>query len=250
MKPSPQMASAPEDSPLQKLFATVFGAYLGLALLKFGNPPIMERFVAAPTNMYEVVLGNPWPIKWAYVLLGAVVVSGVLAMRSNLGKRKRGPQEATRSKVFRWLVLSPLIWLVWQVIATFKTVDGELSGLTLAHFASCVACFYLGFFVLSQVRDLKGFWLGLLCGFLLVLVVGWQQQFGGLEETRQYFFTYIYPQLKVVSPDYIKKISSNRIFSTLFYPNALAGALLLLLPISLGMIWQAQGRFTLGARVK
>src|SRR5262249_34017853 len=76
----------------------------------------------------------------------------------------------------------------------------------------------------------------------------WQQHFGGLEQTRQYFFTYLYPQMKEVSPDYLKKISSNRIFSTLFYPNALAGALLLLLPLMLQFIWSLHERLTAAAR--
>ncbi len=31
-------------------------------------------------------------------------------------------------------------------------------------------------------------------------------------------------------PDYLKRLASDRIFSTLFYPNALAGALLLMMP--------------------
>ena len=47
--------------------------FLGLTLLKFGNPPIMEKFVAAPANIYELVLGYPWPISWAYLALGMVV---------------------------------------------------------------------------------------------------------------------------------------------------------------------------------
>src|SRR5262245_24104197 len=49
-KPSapPQVASAKisgEDGLPQKVFAVVFGAFLGLCLLKFGNPPIMEKWV-------------------------------------------------------------------------------------------------------------------------------------------------------------------------------------------------------------
>jgi putative inorganic carbon (HCO3(-)) transporter len=89
---------------------------------------------------------------------------------------------------------------------------------------------------------------GLLCGFLIVLAIGWEQHFGGLEQTRRYFFLYLYPKMKEVSPEYLKKLSSPRIFSTLFYPNALAGAILLLLPVSLHFVWQAQQRFTTSAR--
>jgi O-antigen ligase len=51
-----------------------------------------------------------------------------------------------------------------------------------------------------------------------------------------------------VSPEYLKKLSSTRIFSTLFYPNALAGALLLFLPIILNRVWAARRQLTAGAR--
>ncbi|HWI59801.1 MAG TPA: O-antigen ligase family protein, partial [Bacillota bacterium] len=98
------------------------------------------------------------------------------------------------------------------------------------------------------VARLAPFWIGIACGFLIVLAVGWEQHFGGLEQTREYFRLYIYPQLKEIPPEYLKKMSSNRIFATLFYPNALAGTLLLLLPAVLGLIWSARERLTVGAR--
>jgi O-antigen ligase len=82
----------------------------------------------------------------------------------------------------------------------------------------------------------------------VVIAVGFEQHFGGLEQTRKFFFTYVYPTLEEVPPDYLKKISSERIFSTLFYPNSLAGAVLLLLPVSLGLIWRTGERLTVASR--
>jgi O-antigen ligase len=75
-----------------------------------------------------------------------------------------------------------------------------------------------------------------------------EQHFGGLKATREYFLTYVQPQMKEVPPGYLQKISSNRIFATLFYPNALAGAILLLLPPILSVLWGLRERFTAGAR--
>ena len=54
--------------------------------------------------------------------------------------------------------------------------------------------------------------------------------------------------MKVVPPDYLKRMSSDRIFSTLLYPNVLAGALLLLLPPALAALWQLRGVLTPAAR--
>jgi O-antigen ligase len=221
------------------VFTALFGVFLGLALLKFGNPPIMERWVEAPTNIYEFVLGSPWPIAWAYRFLGLLAVLGLVVAVRGTSNHLCGPV---------WLIVLPLVWLVCQVVAAASTVDDQLSSPTLAHFTACVICFYLGLFSLARVSNPAPFWVGLFLAFLLVLFIGWEQHFGGLEATRQYFFREIYPHLKEVSPEYLKKISSNRIFSTLFYPNSLAAALLLLLPVMLMLVGSARRLLTVPAR--
>jgi hypothetical protein len=235
MKSQPQSEGTTAEGLLPSIFAALFGAFLGLALLKFGNPPITEKWVTAPSNYWEFLLGYPWPIAWAYWLLVPVGVAGIAAAH-------------WKSAAPGWLVGLPLVWLVWQFISGTRSVDPGLTAPTLRHFTACVVCFYLGYFSLSRVRRIWWFWVGLLSGFALVLAVGWEQQFGGLKESRDYFFQHVYPYMKDVPPDYLKKISSNRIFSTLFYPNALAGALLLLLPATLAALWQLRGLLTPAAR--
>ena len=235
MKPQPQAPGANNEELLPRIFAGLFGAFLGLCLLKFGNPPITEKWITAPANVWEFLLGFPWPMAWAYWLLALVGVAGVAVAR----RKSAAPW---------WLVAMPLVWLVWQFLAGTQSVDPELTRLTLKHFSACALCFYLSYLSLSRVQRLWPFWVGLVCGLLVVLAVGWEQQFGGLKETRRYFFLYLYPQLKEVSPEYMKKMSSDRIFATLFYPNTLAGALLLLLPMTLAALWQLRGLLTADAR--
>ena len=236
MKQRLESGGTGRDQGLSDLFTALFGAFLGLTLIKFGNPPIMEKWVTAPSNAYEFVLGNPWPIAWAYGLLGVLVIIGLLVAKPI----------ATAP---RWLLVLPLCWLFWQCIASRWSADFSLSKPTLAHFFGCTACFYLGLFSLSATRRFAWFWPGLITGLAIVIAVGWEQHFGGLDQTRRYFFLYIYPRLKEVPPEYLKKIASTRIFSTLFYPNALAGALLLVLPPVLQVVWQRRDRFTIGARL-
>ena len=283
MKSEPQAPAARGDGVWPTIFAGLFGALLGLCLLKFGNPPITEKYVAAPANFWEFLLGYPWPIAWAYRLLALVAVAGLaVGIRSNhrwtqidtdkngprpsTSRRKTGPierdpvqTEATPDSgpknlcssvsICGYLLIAlPLVWLVWQFIAGARSVDAELTTPTLKHFAACGLCFYLGYFSLGRVTRLWPFWLGLIGGFLLVLAVGWEQQFGGLRESRRYFFLYVYPYMAEVPPEYLKKISSNRIFSTLFYPNTLAGVLLLLLPATLAALWRLRGLLTPAAR--
>jgi hypothetical protein len=226
----------PSSGGSSQAFAALMGVFLGLAFLKFGNPPIMAKFETAPTNVYEFVMGYPWPSGWAYGMLVVVVVVGLwLAI-----------PEPHRPN---WLIFLPGSWFAWQFVASIFSVDFSLTQGVLKHFAACSVCFYLGYFFLSRAPGLRTFFLCLLGALVVVVMVGWDQHFGGLEQTRKYFYLYIYPQLKEVPPEYIKKIGSNRIFGTLFYPNTLAGAVLLLLPISLTLCWEAKDRFTLEARL-
>jgi O-antigen ligase len=231
-KSDPTAAARP--TRWQQAFPLAFGAFLGLALLKFCNPPIMDKFVVPPTNGYEWLFSS-WPNGIGYWLLMLVAVGGIFTA----GLQIRAP---------RWLIALPLVWLVWQLISATQTVDAELTQATLKHFVACVACFYLGLFCLNR-EEAEHFFLGpLALAFAVVVVVGLNQHFGGLRETRDYFFAYLYPTMKDVPPEYLKKLSSDRIFSTVFYPNALAGAILLLLPPLLAWVWQAKKRFTIGAR--
>src|SRR6185503_16088292 len=130
-------------------------------------------------------------------------------------------------------------WLGWQFVSATQTIDATLTEATIKHFAACVMAFYVGLFALSRVERLPGFWLGVLGGFVVVLAIGWEQHFGGLERTRRFF--YEQPDWQGYPPEFLKKISSNRIFSTLVYPNALAGAILLLLPMLLAGLWRWTG---------
>ena len=235
---SPTKAEPASIEPrLLRLFAVLLGIFLGLTLLKFPNPPIFADAVTPPTDIYQFVLTS-WPTLWAYGLLGVLTVLGLVMAKWNAGAP-------------RWLVALPLAWLIWQLAASLLSVDVRLSYQTVAHLFACTVCFYLGYFSLSRIRSLSGFWIGLIIAFLLVLAVGCHQQFGGLAQTREFFYQTDYLDYQAkgipVPPEYLKKLESTRIFSTLFYPNALAGALLLFLPVMLGLAAQSQ-RFTLGAR--
>ncbi|HTJ00847.1 MAG TPA: O-antigen ligase family protein [Dongiaceae bacterium] len=232
MKPAPPVAAAPDR--LAVGFQLLLGAFLGLALLKFGNPSVLEDMVARPTNGYEWALSS-WPASIGHGLLVVLVIFGILVVRW----KTRAPG---------WLICLPLLWLAWQLVAATHTVDAALTSATVKHFVACVACFYLGLGITNRCPDPLPFFAGLVLGLIGVVIVGWQQHFGGLEATRRYFFLYIYPQMASVPPELLKKMSNTRIFSTLFYPNALAGVILLLLPASLTALWRMPVRMTPAAR--
>ncbi len=219
---------------LPGIFAGLFGLLLGLSVVKFGNPVVLEKMIEWPTNIFEWIF-NPWPVVIAYWLLGGVAVLGLLVASWKTGA----------SKV---VVMLPLVWLAWEVMAGTQTVSDRLTRPTLIHFAACVICFYLGLVSLGRARKTGLFWAGILAGFFIALLSGLQQHFGGLEESRRYFYLYN-TNLAAVPPDLLKKMSSNRIFGTLFYPNALAGVILLLLPATLAVLWSINRWLTAGARL-
>ena len=209
------------------VFSGMFGCWLGLALLKFGNPVILDRLVEPPRGFWEFVIQS-LPLKWGYLLLLPVAIAGF-----KVGSLK--------TQAPRWLILLPLLWLGWQVIAGARTVSPALTRVTLMHFASCVISFYLGLFCLGRVKRLVPFAAALLGAFLFVLWLGFAQHYGGLEATRQQL--YELPNWQQYPPEYLKKIASNRIFSSLVYPNALAASVLLYLPFLMVFTWISTARF-------
>lgn len=225
------MSSAPAAQPriaeqLRPGFAALAGLFLGLALLKFGNPAILDHLVARPREYLEFVI-QPWPLAWGYGLLALVAVLGLVAADWRL------PHP-------RWPVFLPLAWLAWQFLAAASTTDARLTAVTLPYFTATVAGFYLGLFALAPSPRLSIFWAALIGCFSAVLILGFQQQFGGLEEVRK--AVYAQPDWQKLPADYLKRLATNRIFATLLYPNALAGVILLLLPGAAAATWQLAER--------
>ena len=216
----------------------LIGLFLGLVLLKFGNPVIFEGRFPPPGNFTEA-LHFSWPASWGWL---ASAVLFLLAMP--LARWKRGAP--------RWLLISVAAWLAWQWVASFNSIDPQLSRQTVIHFSVAVGWFAMGLLATRQFADLMPVWLGLAIGVCLVISTGFDQQFGGLEETRVFYEKlargehvpeiqrqFESPELRRVweSPLFQFKVTSRRIYSTLFYPNTLAGVLLMLTPPLLGALW-------------
>lgn len=212
------------------------GLFLGLALIKFGNPVILDHLLtqsaadlaaansslALPTapdlaqgGDWMESLYQPWSFTRGLWLLG---VLGVLAFKDAVWK-KHPPA---------WLWAPIIFWFFWQILAGFQTVNVNLTKNTLWQFTACLVCLFVGWHGLPQNRSIRFLWYGVATGMLLVLWRGFTQHHGGLEALRT--FIYEQPNWKELSPDLVKRAVGGRIFGTLVYPNALAGVILLLLP--------------------
>jgi hypothetical protein len=220
------------DGPWRAAFAALAGLFVGLSLVKFGNPAILDHLVAPPAGALEILFQS-WPLGWSYLPLAGLLVIGLVSARWAIPRP-------------RWLALLPLAWLAWQWVAATQTVDAKLTRVTLVHFHAVLAGFYLGLFALAPAKRPGLFWAGVALGFAIMLWTGVEQRFGGLEATRQY--VYAQPGWENLPPENLKRLGSNRIFATLLYPNTLAGVLLLLLPPLLVAIWEMATWLTPAAR--
>jgi O-antigen ligase len=238
----PGAPAAPEntvgnaDELLRSIFAGAFGLLLGLALVKFGNSVILEQQITWPGDLFEWFIFG-WPPVLGYWLLAAVALFGLLVARWRPG--------------IHWLVLwLPAAWFLWQIVSGTQSIDKQISHRTLLHFTTCVVCFYLGVFALSPAKRLWPFWAGILCGFGIVLISGFEQHFGGLKQTQAFYYLYyVYPNPdQPPPPDLLKRMATNRIFATLFYPNTLAEVILIVTPPLLVFIWSLERLMTVAAR--
>ncbi|WP_165105137.1 O-antigen ligase family protein [Limisphaera ngatamarikiensis] len=235
-----------------------WGVLFALGLLKFGNPVVMEKFLETPSEWLEWVL-SPWPTAYGYG-----VAMGVLGLTVLLGRRGSWPGPW-------WLMGLPLMWFGWQCVSALFTVDGTLTRLVLPHFAVCAACFYAGAGWLGRWSSLRGVWVWVLAALLWVIGYGVDQRFRGLPETRAFILQHEAthwrdfpaeerkrweeagtlirtPDGWKAHPKLLEKASSLRISSTLFYPNTLAGALLMMGPVVLWALGTTD-RLTPAARV-
>lgn len=229
----------------------VAGGFLAFALLKLGNPVILDH-VSPPPQGAEEILWETWPAVWGYGVLALVVAVAVRLWRRP-------------AHVPGWALALPAVWLGWQFVSAATTVDVGLTKTVLPQFVATVVCFGLGLGT-GHLPWARLTWLGLLAGLLVVLGTGFRQQYGGLAMSREFFYANEQTgwrevpadQLRqleasrlivrkadggyTINPDLKLKLAKDRIFGTLVYPNALAGVVLLLLPGALAALWQFTAR--------
>ena len=263
------------DTPGQKdrVFLILTGVWLFTALFLFGNPVILD-YLHPPKS---VILAGESPSN-VLRYLGILVVLGLACV---LGfSRLAKPKLRLPAGVPKWLAWLPAAWLGWQLLSFLQTENQAMSQATVIHFASCLAAFYLGLFVLGRMRLAKLALWGATLGLMLNLADACIEKFGGLEQTRNNIIAQIESgkldpatlpakardagktippeiekQIVTLPPgtaakvrqlpiELVKRMYSTRLYGHMFYPNALAGVILLLLPVSLALVL-GQGRWRL-----
>ena len=256
-----------------RVFLILTGVWLFTALFLFGNPVILD-YLHPPKS---VILGGESPPS-VRQYLGILAVLGLACVLgfSRLAKPKLQLPPGVPKRL-AWL---PAAWLGWQLLSFLQTEDRAMSLATMIHFASCLAAFYLGLFVLGRMRLAKLALWGAALGLMLNLADACIEKTGGLEQARKSIIAQIESgeldpatlpakardagktippeiekQIATLPPgtaakvrqlpiELVKRMYSTRLYGHMFYPNALAGVILLLLPVSLALLL-GQGRWRL-----
>jgi hypothetical protein len=238
-------------------YALAFGLFLGLCIWKFGNPVILDSKISPPNSPSEF-WHFAWPTHWAaWILLPLVIVGAFLAFV----RKSRWPQT-------KWLWLLPLLWFGWQLFSAAQTVDANLTSATLWQFFGCVACYFIGAFLFGNGRVINFLLVGILAAFTLCLVRAIDQRIFEFPQSRQILledertgWTNVPPEMllqmkqdgeiittngvDVPNPVILDKFKKGRVNGTLVYPNALAGIILLLFPISIVLAFSATEKMKL-----
>ncbi|MBI3853244.1 MAG: O-antigen ligase family protein [Verrucomicrobia bacterium] len=253
---SPTPANAPRRSlTLQELYALVFGLFLGLAILKFGNPVILDAKITPPVSL-SAAWTDAWPTHWANWLLGWLVMSGAWL--------------ASKKKVHWsggwWLWVLPIVWFGWQLVSATQTVDRTLTEATLWQFAGCLACYFLGALVMGPESALRWMLIGVLAAFTFCLVRAANQRLfefpqerqvllegersgwtnfppGVVQEMKRDGFIISTNGMEVANPVIMAKYAKGRVHGTLMYPNALAGLVLMLWPLAIALAVNSTRQF-------
>jgi hypothetical protein len=252
--------------------ALLFGLFLGLCILKFGDPVILDQKISPPANLSEF-WADSWPTHWAnWIFFPLTAIIAVLAVaggrrpsenaapipksanRSNAGEEING-QSPSERLIRKSLLLLPLLWLAWQFLSAAGTVDHDLTVTTLWQFCGCAVCFFIGALMINSPRRFNLLLPGILVAFAICLVCAIRQRIEFPQDTRflieeqKLGWTNLPPQtvqemrldrtilttngVDIVNPVILAKFQKNRVMGTMVYPNALAEMILLLFPIFL-----------------
>jgi O-antigen ligase len=268
MKPENKFAAT-------EIYALVFGLFLGLAFWKFGNPVILDHKIIPPSTSSEF-WHEAWPTHWANWIFLPLALAGALIVFKNkphwparhwlwlLPLLWFGWQLISATQTVDADLTAATLWQFFGCVACYflgALVIGAPSTSSARKSAPQHAGAVPG---APRSRNAFSFLLiGILTAFAFCLVRAVEQRLVEFPQTHQMLvegerdgWTNVPPAMlldmkreqvvittngvDVANPVVLKKFASGRVMGTLVYPNALAGAVLLLLPVALTLAFGAK----------
>ena len=250
-----------------EIYALVFGGFLGLCIWKFGNPVILDHVIQAPKSWNDF-LNDAWPIHWANGLLLILSLwAGILGFRDRRKWVFRGYLWLWPLIWLGWQFISAL---QTQDKALSAATLWQFSGCVACYFIGAMMIGIPQSMVplapsppssskAVATNTSRAFYLllvGVLAAFTICLVRGANQRlfefplsYQLMVEGERAGWTNYPPEtvaemkaekiiiytndVAVANPLILEKFRKGRVSGTMVYPNALAGLILLLFPLSL-----------------
>src|SRR5580658_133815 len=89
-----------------EIYALAFGLFLGLCILKFGNPVILDQKIYPPISLSDY-WDDAWPPHWVNFFLLPLAVVGLVLMVPSAGMPSPR-QPGTPQPYLKWLFILPL----------------------------------------------------------------------------------------------------------------------------------------------
>ncbi len=204
-----------------RIVVVCLGALAFLAPLKFGTPVIAQGMLVPPGSPYEWLF-YAWPNQLATLIAFGTLLWLVLD----------GERLAARVDL---LFVLPLLFLASQAIAAPPSITPQTTADTLMAFAVDTLLFYAAAWYVRDGAAAARIFGALGLATILIMVMAMEQHYGGLQQTRE--FAALYTDTAHAPPDLLLRLTSNRVFASLVYPNALAGFLVLAFAPTLAWIW-------------
>lgn len=206
------MANPRKPLDLQAGFALIYGLFLGLGLLKFGNPIILHHRIDPPGDFNEWLI-QPWPLTWSIPIVLALTAFAWVVWRrlpppDSSFKGKRGESDRVPTSAMeaappppsrrasgkgggRWfqprlLLGLPMAWLAWQTLAAWRSVDASLALPTWLHLLSVVWAYAVGYLILGRLQSRHWIWLGLGAGLMIGLIRATNQRWVEFPQLSQF----------------------------------------------------------------
>ena len=180
-------------------------------------------------GLFAVVLFRPlisgltYPWSNTYVQTAIFVLWGVWLVHESWGNRT----------FFRTNLDIPLlVFLLFLTLSTLKSVSSAVSLDFVYQFMSYILLFFLVTNNLRTQESRRAVIFALFAGAFLVSLYGVYQYFGGLDSTREAVeksYSGAYP------PEFMMRLNTQKVFSTFVFPPALAGFLVLIMPVGISM---------------
>ena len=267
-----------------RAFTWISGMLVMLGILKFGTPVILQDQLETPKEWIEWIF-FAWPMETAYALFAAWLLIGIRVLPF---RKSTFPKFLWLPLIWLgWQFLSGLFTvdksLTQAVLAHFIVLIGLFYG---GYFLLSRCDSLRGISIMATIGLVMTMWSGTeqkFGGLEATRQMIYQQSYWQTSYPEAFLKKAMTDQqwLQNVSRDpnllqnaaaeygfssrveyagegdsplerdlaFLEKIGKDRIFGTLFYPNALAAAILLLLPLSLFCLWNATSRLQTPSRL-